>query len=188
MGGQRRQERGRYLYCPNGSHMAMYDDQAAYTQHHPVHSPRAFWPGLRSNPSACGLCGSICHRLTQSLGDNCARPPAGAARHTRRHGLPSAMHLTQPPPPLLPQRTRFAQSSQHAEPSLRVRSRGTSYTRRLGIPSPSRSPARIPLTRTARRPLPPSPCRPRPGFPQPARLAPGPHHASLTQREIHPRR
>jgi proline iminopeptidase len=23
-------QRGRYLYCPNGSHMAMYDDQAAY--------------------------------------------------------------------------------------------------------------------------------------------------------------
>ena len=23
-------KRGRYLYCPNGSHMAMYDDQAAY--------------------------------------------------------------------------------------------------------------------------------------------------------------
>jgi proline iminopeptidase len=21
---------GRYLYCPNGSHMAMYDDQKAY--------------------------------------------------------------------------------------------------------------------------------------------------------------
>jgi proline iminopeptidase len=21
---------GRYLYCPNGSHLAMYDDQAAY--------------------------------------------------------------------------------------------------------------------------------------------------------------
>jgi len=21
---------GRYLYCPNGSHMAMYDDQATY--------------------------------------------------------------------------------------------------------------------------------------------------------------
>jgi proline iminopeptidase len=21
---------GRYLYCPNGSHMAMYDDQQAY--------------------------------------------------------------------------------------------------------------------------------------------------------------
>ena len=22
--------RGRYLYCPNGSHLAMYDDQAVY--------------------------------------------------------------------------------------------------------------------------------------------------------------
>jgi len=22
--------RGRYLYCPNGSHMAMYDDQKVY--------------------------------------------------------------------------------------------------------------------------------------------------------------
>jgi proline iminopeptidase len=23
-------KRGRYLYCPNGSHMAMYDDQKTY--------------------------------------------------------------------------------------------------------------------------------------------------------------
>jgi proline iminopeptidase len=23
-------QRGRYLYCPNGSHMAMYDDQKVY--------------------------------------------------------------------------------------------------------------------------------------------------------------
>ena len=22
--------RGRYLYCPNGSHLALYDDQASY--------------------------------------------------------------------------------------------------------------------------------------------------------------
>jgi proline iminopeptidase len=25
-------QRGRYLYCPNGSHLALYDDQATYTQ------------------------------------------------------------------------------------------------------------------------------------------------------------
>ena len=23
-------QKGRYLYCPNGSHMAMYDDQKTY--------------------------------------------------------------------------------------------------------------------------------------------------------------
>ncbi len=23
-------QRGRYLFCPNGSHMAMYDDQVTY--------------------------------------------------------------------------------------------------------------------------------------------------------------
>ena len=23
-------QRGRYLFCPNGSHMAMYDDQESY--------------------------------------------------------------------------------------------------------------------------------------------------------------
>jgi proline iminopeptidase len=25
-------QHGRYLYCPNGSHMAMYDDQQTYVQ------------------------------------------------------------------------------------------------------------------------------------------------------------
>ena len=25
-------QKGRYLYCPNGSHMAMYDDQKAYVE------------------------------------------------------------------------------------------------------------------------------------------------------------
>jgi len=25
-------QKGRYLYCPNGSHMAMYDDQKVYVE------------------------------------------------------------------------------------------------------------------------------------------------------------
>ena len=25
-------QRGRYLYCPTGSHLALYDDQTTYTQ------------------------------------------------------------------------------------------------------------------------------------------------------------
>ena len=29
-GWRRRLPKGRYLYCPNGSHLAMYDDQQTY--------------------------------------------------------------------------------------------------------------------------------------------------------------
>ena len=82
--------RGRYLHCPNGSHLAMYDDQADVLQRSRHVRPRRrsgpvligfFEDDLIIRPIARMMCG-------ESLGTNCSRrSPRGTS--TRVRGLTS---------------------------------------------------------------------------------------------------